>query len=76
MNTAKLTVPVYDLNGKVTSCTIPSENLSPKVFTAIELVQHWYYDHTNNVVFNKIREAYLYAKKGLLIWRTKKPPPF
>jgi hypothetical protein len=63
VNTARLPVPLYDSIGNISSYIIPSENLSSKVFTAIELVQGWYYDHTKNIVFNKIKEARLYAKK-------------
>jgi hypothetical protein len=32
-------------------------------FTEIQLVQGWYYNFTENIVFNKIKELYLCAKK-------------
>jgi hypothetical protein len=63
INIAKPAVPVYDPNGNTSAYFVPSESLSPKIFTAIELSQDWYYDHTKNIVFNRIREALLYAKK-------------
>jgi len=58
----KLTVPVYDSAGNETGKFV-KEPLNPKIFTAIELQQDWYYDHTNNIVFNKIKSLSLYAKK-------------
>jgi hypothetical protein len=63
INRSRVAIPVYDSVGNLSSYVVPSEPLSPKVFTIIELMQDWYYDHTKNIVFNKIKEAYLYAKK-------------
>lgn len=55
-------ISVYDENGNATSKSyrVP---FSPKRITCIELIQDWYYDHTKNIVFNKIKAAFLYAKK-------------
>jgi len=55
-------IPVYDENGNATIKTYIAP-FSPKRFTGIELIQDWYYDYTKNIVFNKIKAAYLYAKK-------------
>jgi hypothetical protein len=71
----RLPVPLYDSIGNISSYVILSEDLSPKFFTAIELVQEWYYDHTTNIVFNKITEAYLYAKKWFESIQEKDPSP-
>jgi hypothetical protein len=60
----KIPVPVYDANGNVSS-VVYTEPFNPNSFTRMELVQDWYYDHTKNIVFNKINAAYLYAKKRM-----------
>jgi hypothetical protein len=75
VNTAKLVVPVYDADGNISSHMAKNEPLSPKVFTVIELVQDWYYDYTKNIVFNKIKEAYLYAKKWTADGQDKEDSP-
>jgi hypothetical protein len=75
VNTEKVTVPMFDSNGNVTSYIVPAEALSPKNFTAIELVQEWYYNHTTNIVFNRIKEAHLYAKKWAGDVQDKEPSP-
>jgi hypothetical protein len=55
-------ISVYDENGNATIKSYRTP-FSPKRITSIEIIQDWYYDHTKNIVFNKIKAAYLYAKK-------------
>jgi hypothetical protein len=55
-------IPVYDENGNATIKTYIAP-FNPKRFTAIEFIQDWHYDYTKNIVFNKIKAAFLYAKK-------------
>ncbi|MEP7236405.1 MAG: hypothetical protein ABI685_01010 [Ferruginibacter sp.] len=40
-----------------------------------ELVQDWYYDSHENIVFNKIKELYLWAKKWTINGEDKKSSP-
>ena len=75
INTVRITVPVYDTLGNISSYTVPQIPLSPKAFTSIELVQDWYYDYTKNIVFNKIKTAYLYARKWTTGIQEKEPSP-
>ncbi|MGC4104657.1 hypothetical protein [Ferruginibacter sp.] len=57
----KIAVQVYDSVGNSTT-KIFNEPLSPKQFAAVQLEQDWYYDHTKNIVFSKIKAGYLYLK--------------
>lgn len=63
INEAKTMIPVYDSLGNQIGQRANYSELDPNVFTAIELIQEWNYDHTGNIVFIKIKEAYLYARK-------------
>ena len=75
INTTKMVVQVYDSNGNVTGQLVKEDPISPNVFTTIELVQDWYYDATGNIVFNKIKEAILYAKKWTVDGQDKEISP-
>ena len=55
-------ISVYDENGNAISKSYRTP-FSPKRITCIEIIQDWYYDYTKNIVVNKIKDAYLYAKK-------------
>ncbi len=56
--------PVYDSNGNITTAIEYVENsFFPKKITKTELVQDWYYNYRENIVFSKIRELYLYVQR-------------
>lgn len=59
----RIPLPAYDSAGTVSGFILPQLDFSPEEFTGIEIVQDWYYNHTDNIVFNKIKALYLYAKK-------------
>jgi hypothetical protein len=61
VNDVITSVPVYDSLGNLAGSKIITDDLLPSNFTAIEFIQDWYYDYTRNIVFNKIKEIYLYA---------------
>ena len=58
----KIMVPVYDSLGNETGKFV-KQPVDPKIFTTAELLQDWYYDHTTNIVYNKIKTLTLYTKK-------------
>ncbi len=60
-NQLKIPVAFFDSLGISTYWT-QYIDLNPAWFTEIQLVQDWYYNYTENIVFNKIRELYLYIK--------------
>jgi hypothetical protein len=70
----KLTVPIYDSLGNATGKFV-KQPINPKIFTAAELEQDWYYDYTRNIVFNKIKALHLYAKKWTPKSNTAKSSP-
>ncbi|MEP7254307.1 MAG: hypothetical protein ABI666_00955 [Ferruginibacter sp.] len=74
-NGSKVAVPIYDSLGNITGSKIFQEALSIDVFTSIELIQDWYYDQTKNIVFNTVRELYLYAKKRTTDGEAKEATP-
>ena len=74
INETDYSFPVYDSAENIISYNY-SWALSPKVFTEVELTQDWYYDHTNNIVFNKIREMYLYTKVWTMRGEAKEASP-
>ena len=55
-------VPVYDMEGNVTSKKIEKYVLSPTIFKKVIINQTWYYNDTKNIFSNKIPEIILYAK--------------
>jgi hypothetical protein len=61
--TDKIPIPMYDSTGKVVDYKYAETELDPKAFKEIKLVQDWYYNHTANILFNRIRELVLYAHK-------------
>ena len=75
INGPKAAVPIYDSLGNITGSKIIQEALSVDVFTSIELIQDWYYDQTKNIVFNTVRELYLYAKKWTTDGEAKEATP-
>lgn len=62
-NTEKIILPVYDSLGNVVKDIIYKEPLDPAIFSHVELSQKWYYNYTQNMVFNKIISMVLFAKK-------------
>ena len=71
----KIMVPVYDSTGNQVGEVVKRSELTPDVFTSIQLVQDWYYDYTGNVVFTTAREMYLYAKKWKPTGEAGNPEP-
>lgn len=58
----RIPVPTYDSTGTVSGFILPQLDFSPEEFTEIELIQDWYYNYRDNIVFNKIKELLLYVK--------------
>jgi hypothetical protein len=56
-----LPAPVYDTAAATTGFQLPEMSFDPKNIIKLELVQDWYYEQKENLVYNKIREMYLYA---------------
>lgn len=54
-------IPLYDSVNAVYTYKSEYSKLTPAVFTHAVLVQDWYYNQTKNIVFNKIKEMYLYT---------------
>lgn len=54
-------VPLYDSVNAVYTYKSEYSKLTPTAFTHAVLVQDWYYNQTKNIVFNKIKEMYLYV---------------
>jgi len=67
-------IPAFDSLGLIYTGYM-GMNFDLKLFTEIELAQDWYYDHTGNIVFNRIKELYLYAKKWTKNEEDKKSSP-
>jgi hypothetical protein len=62
-----LSVPVYDAEGNVTGSKkifMDDQPLNPSMMSSVQIVQNWYYHAERNLVFNKITELVLYAKKS------------
>ena len=68
-------VPMYDSLGNPAGSKSLNQELSAADFNSIELVQDWYYDYTKNIVFNKIKELYLYANKLTYDYSDQKTTP-
>lgn len=62
LNKTRIPVPTYDSAGTVSGFILPQLDFGPEEFTEVELIQDWYYNPTDNIVFNKIKAMYLYAK--------------
>jgi len=62
LRNTRIPVPTYDSAGTVSGFILPQLDFSPGEFTGIGLVQDWYYNYRDNIVFNKIKELLLYAK--------------
>jgi hypothetical protein len=75
IDSQKIVVPVFDENGNVASQLVKSQPISPDIFTQAELLQDWYYDITSNMVFNKVKEMTLCAKKWSVNGQDKEPSP-
>ncbi len=71
----KIQVPLYDSIGNMVGTKFLQQALSPDGFTSLELIQDWYYDQTKNIVFNTVRELYLYAKKWTAEGEAKEATP-
>lgn len=63
LSKTRIPAPAYDSSGTVSGFILPQLDFNAEEFTGMELVQDWYYNHTDNIVFNKIKALYLYAKK-------------
>ncbi len=59
-----LLVPHYDSAGTIYKYSVIYQTIAPAKFTAVQLVQDWYYDHKKNMVFSCIREMYVYLKEA------------
>lgn len=55
---------IYDSAGNIESVKYYNEYPIPHYVPEIEIVQDWYYDHTNNVVSNNIPFMILYVRKN------------
>ncbi len=58
-----LLVPHYDSAGTIYKYSVIYQTITPAQFTAVQLVQDWYYDHKKNIVFSYIRDMYVYLKE-------------
>lgn len=54
-------VPVYDSVGGLAGTERINVNMQPMGFHKMKITQDWYYHSKKNMVFSKIRQAYLYA---------------
>lgn len=55
--------PVYDTNGNITNqISFIQDSFYPKKIIKTELVQDWYYNYKDNIVFNHIKELLLFVK--------------
>lgn len=54
-------IPDYDSTGVTTGFQFPLLDFDLKNIIKAELVQDWYYNHKENIVFNIIKEMYLYV---------------
>lgn len=61
-NYEMVNVPVYDSIGLITAYTLKPSLLNPSHFIKMEIVQDWYYNETQNIVTNKIKELILIGK--------------
>ena len=62
LNKTRIAVPVYDSTGTPSGFEYRRTVFEPGKITRIELVQDWYYSRKDNIVFNKIKELFLYVK--------------
>lgn len=53
--------PLYDSAGAISKYKIEKVGIRPADFTEAVLIQDWYYNASKNIVYNKIREIYLYT---------------
>ncbi len=74
-NSEKLSIPVYDSMGNYIKDVFYKEPLKPNIFTLAELTQKWYYNYSQNLVFNRITAISLYTKKWTAIGEDKEASP-
>ena len=55
--------PLYDTRGNVIDYKIILDQIDPKRFTNVQLIQDWYYDYKKNKIFSNIKEMVLYLSK-------------
>ncbi len=76
VNETEVSIPVYDLEGNlVKNQKVVHGELSPDVFTKVELIQDWYYDKTLNMVFAINKQLVLFAKKWIQTGETQEASP-
>ena len=66
VDTQQISIPVYDVEGNITAYKILSQQDQPlelSSITAVEIIQHWFYNAKKNIVFNTIEQLVLYAHK-------------
>ena len=66
VDTQQISIPVYDVEGNITAYKILSQQDKPlelSSITAVEIIQHWFYNAKKNIVFNTIEQLVLYAHK-------------
>jgi len=65
----------YDSLGNLVKSKYLEKYSSLEDFKEIQLVQDWYYNYTENIVFNKIKALYLCAKKNTAKGEDKEASP-
>ena len=58
-----LLIPLYDDAGNIVGFTAITDPIDTKIFTDIQLLQDWYYDHKRNKVYSYIKQIVLYLSK-------------
>lgn len=61
--TDNILVPLYDTASTIYKYEIEAKSITPKDFSDVVLIQDWYYNESKNIVFNKIKEMYLYISR-------------
>ncbi len=56
--------PIYDSINAIIKFETVVKSANPKDFSHALMVQDWYYNESENIVFNRIKELYLYANKA------------
>ena len=74
-NEEKLILPIYDSLGNHIKNVFYKEPLKPDIFTQAELTQKWYYNHSQNLVFNTITAISVYTKKWTANGEDKEASP-